>query len=58
MIKWPLALRSTVDRLKLELWSSKQSMAETQMELAKHRMLLSGRVGTMKVMKSIVSVVK
>lgn len=57
-MKFPLALRSTVERLELELWSSRQEafelreqLGKTMVELAKHRQLLSGRAGTMKVLK-------
>lgn len=61
---WPFATRSTVERLELELWSAKQQAHElrhilglTQVELAKHKQLLSGRAGTMKVLRETVAVV-
>lgn len=59
---WPF---STISRLKTEVWSAKQEAAElrvilgdVQLELAKHRQLLAGRTGTMKVLRETATTVR
>lgn len=59
---WPF---STINRLKTEVWSAKQEAAElrkllgdTQLELAKHKQLLAGRTGTMKVLRETATAIR
>lgn len=55
---FPLVRRATLDEMRLRYMAEKnradelaRALATTQIELHKHRQLLSGRAGTMKVLR-------
>jgi hypothetical protein len=54
-VNWPFAMRSTVDRLRLELFDERtrrkeaeRTLAETQVELHRHKIVLGERSGVVK----------
>jgi hypothetical protein len=54
-MRWPFAFASTVDRLRLELFDERtrrkeveRALAETQIELHRHKIVLGERSGVIK----------